>query len=412
MRKDTLKSQTRGVWWRVLLATLSLGCVLLTSNPAHAYSWMIRHGYSGCPVCHADPSGGETLTAYGRAQSDLLLRTRWDGKNPEEAEPSPASRFLWFLDTPQSLLLGGSLRFATEYSSTNKKVSAFPMQIDAYGQLRFGKVIMGGSLGIIKTPAGSLYGRTSQITTNQGDQYNLISRNFYVGMDLTNEFTLRVGRLNLPFGVRMPEHTMWVRATTRTDRESGQQYGAALAYNAENLRGELMGIAGNYQINPDAFRERGYSGYLELMVGARAAVGVSSFYTYAKQDRITLATSVARGAHGPFTRIGVTDEFAVLGEVDLLTDSSRSSLGYVGYLQGDYEFIQGLHGLLTMEWQDQGQLESDHMSGASKKPGAGKGEMGFWVTANWFFLPHVDIRTDAIIRPNEFTLFTQLHAFL
>ena len=410
MRKNTANYRTRGVWWRVLIAALPLWCVLFTTSPAHAYSWMIRHGYSGCPVCHADPSGGETLTAYGRAQSDLLLRTRWDGKNAEEAEPSSASRFLWFMDTPQSLLLGGSLRMASTYEA--KKFSVFPMQIDAYGQLRFGKVIMGGSLGVIKTPAGSLYGRTSQITTNQGDQYNLISRNFYVGMDLSNEFTLRVGRLNLPFGVRIPEHTMWVRATTRTDRESGQQYGAALAYNAEKIRGELMGIAGNYQINPDEFRERGYSGFVELSVGERAGIGVSSMYTYAKRDRVSLATSVARGAHGAFTRIGVTDEFAILGEADLLTNSSRASLGYVGYLQGDYEFIQGLHGMLTLEWQDQGQLKSDEVQVKSKRPGEGKPEAGFWVSANWFFLPHVDIRTDAIIHPGDFTLITQLHAFL
>ncbi|HSU39568.1 MAG TPA: hypothetical protein VLJ38_08370, partial [Polyangiaceae bacterium] len=90
MRKYTAKCQAWGVWRRVLVAALPLWCVLFTARPAHAYSWMIRHGYSGCPVCHADPSGGETLTAYGRAQSDLLLRTRWDGKNPEEAEPSNA----------------------------------------------------------------------------------------------------------------------------------------------------------------------------------------------------------------------------------------------------------------------------------------------------------------------------------
>jgi hypothetical protein len=47
------------------------------SNPAHAYTWMIRHGYGGCPTCHADPSGGELLTAYGRVQSDLVLRMRY-----------------------------------------------------------------------------------------------------------------------------------------------------------------------------------------------------------------------------------------------------------------------------------------------------------------------------------------------
>jgi hypothetical protein len=34
------------------------------------------------------------------------------------------------------------------------------------------------------------------------------------------------------------------------------------------------------------------------------------------------------------------------------------------------------------------------------------------VGGNWFFLPHLDVRTDAIIRPNDFEIITQLHAFL
>ncbi len=32
----------------------------------------------------------------------------------------------------------------------------------------------------------------------------------------------------------------------------------------EKLRFEVMAIAGNYQIEPDAYRERGYSGYVEF----------------------------------------------------------------------------------------------------------------------------------------------------
>jgi len=412
MRNDTPRVRTRGPAWRVLLVAASLLGVLFMSRPAHAYAWMIRHGYSGCPVCHADPSGGETLTAYGRAQSDLLLRTRWDGKNPEEAEPSKASNFLWFAETPDWMLLGGSVRLATTYTGSDKKTSFFPMQLDAYGQLRFGGFTMGGSLGVIKVDAGSLYGRTSQVTTNQGDQYNLISRTHYLGYDFAGGYTLRAGRLNLPFGIRMPEHVMWARQVTRTDRESGGQHGVALAYNAENLRGEVMAILGNYQINPDMYRERGYSAYLELMVGARAAIGVSSLYTYAKRDRISLETSVARGANGLFTRLVVADPIAILAEADLLTDSSRS-LGYVGFVQGDYEIIQGLHGLVTVEWLDQGVAKSDQLaSPVPEAPGAGKPEVAPWFSVDWFFLPHMDTRVDVIMRPDNFMVLGQLHAFL
>jgi len=415
MRNDTPRVRTRGPAWRVLLVAASLLGVLLMSRPAHAYAWMVRHGYSGCPVCHADPSGGETLTAYGRAQSDLLLRTRWDGKNPEEAEPGKASNFLWFLETPPALLLGGSVRLATTYTGSapegGKKVAFFPMQLDMYGQLRIGNFLAGGGIGVIKVPASSPYGRTSQVTTAQGEAYNLISRTHYLGYDFDGQYTLRAGRLNLPFGVRIPEHTMWVRQATRTDRESGGQHGVALAFNAETLRAEGMLILGNYQIGPDMYRERGYSAYLEMMLGPRAAVGASTLYTYAKRDRLTLESNIARGAHGLFTRLALADPLALLGEVDLLTDSTRS-LGYVGFVQADYEIIQGLHGLLTFEWLDQGYLKSAQINDEPRAAGAGRGEVAPWISADWFFLPHMDVRADFIIRPDNFQILGQFHAFL
>ncbi|HEX5100535.1 MAG TPA: hypothetical protein VFV94_13595 [Polyangiaceae bacterium] len=392
----------------MLLVAVALLGVFFTTRPAHAYAWMIRHGYSGCPVCHADPSGGETLTAYGRAQSDLLLRTRWDGKSPEEAEPGKASNFLWFLETPPSLLLGGSVRLATTYTD---KISVFPMQLDTYGQLRVGKVLVGGGLGVIKVPASSPYGRTAQVTTAQGEAYNLISRTHYVGYDFDGQYTLRAGRLNLPFGVRIPEHIMWVRQATRTDRESGGQHGVSLAYNAETLRGELMAILGNYQINPDMYRERGYSAFLEVMAGSRAAFGVSSFYTYAKRDRVTLESNIARGAHGVFTRLALADPLALLAEADIMTDSTRS-LGFVGFVQADYEVVQGLHGLVTFEWLDQGYAKSAQMQNTPRTKGAGQMEVAPWFSADWFFMPHMDVRADFIVRPDNFEILGQFHAFL
>ena len=395
---------------RVLSLLLPVVVVLLVPARAEAYSWMIRHAYTGCPVCHADPSGGETLTPYGRAQSDLLLRMRYDGKKSEEAEPSKASGFIGFVDLPPPLMLGGSLRMASIVGG-GSSARVFPMQMDLYGQLRFGSFFFGGSLGAARVAAGVVHSRPAQLTTNQGKEFNLLSRNFYVGMDFAEKFTARIGRLNLPFGVRVPEHTLWVREATRTDRESDQQWGAALAYNSEDVRGEVMGIAGNYQINPDEFRERGYSFYVELMVASRAAIGVSSLYTLAKRDRLSLETNVARGVNGVFTRIAVADPLALLGEFDLITDSTKD-IGYTGFLQGDYEIIQGLHGMLTGEILNGGYPKSAEVQGIPKAAGAGKPGFGMWISAAWFFLPHLDLRVDGILRSDGFTVFSQLHAFL
>jgi hypothetical protein len=394
---------------RALVVLLPLVVVLFTPARAEAYTWMIRHAYNGCGVCHADPSGGETLTPYGRAQSDLLLRMRYGGKSGEVAEPSKSSGFLWFLDTPPSVMLGGNGRVASTLKGGEYRL--FPMALDLYGQFRFGNFFFGGSAGLSKVPAASPHARAAQVTTGQGNSWNLISRTHYLGMDFDDQkFTLRAGRLNLPYGIRVPEHTLWVRENTRTDRESDQQHGVALAYNAEEARAEGMIILGNYQVNPDDFRERGYSFYFELLAASRGAFGVSSLYTVAAIDRLSLETNVARGAHGPYTRVAIGDDFALLAEMNLLTDSTRK-LGYVGFLQGDYEIVQGFHGMLTAEVLDQGYPRNGSIIRLSPDPGNGKPAGGFWVSAGWFFLPHLDLRVDAIIR-QEFTLLTQLHAFL
>src|SRR5450432_863168 len=73
---------------RILSLVVVALFVALFPSRAHAYSWMIKHGYSGCPVCHADPSGGELLTSYGRAQSELLLRMHYGGHASAAASTS------------------------------------------------------------------------------------------------------------------------------------------------------------------------------------------------------------------------------------------------------------------------------------------------------------------------------------
>jgi hypothetical protein len=125
---------------------------------------------------------------------------------------------------------------------------------------------------------------------------------------------------------------------------------------------------------------------------------------------LSLETNVARGAHGASARIAIGEPFALLGEMNLLTNSTRE-LGYVGFLQGDYEIVQGLHGMLTGEILNQGYPNNGEALKVVREAGIGKPQFGAWVSAAWFFLPHFDVRVDAIIR-SEFTLLTQLHAFL
>jgi hypothetical protein len=441
-----------------VLTTLASLFVFSFPARAHAYSWMIKHGYAGCATCHADPSGGELLTRYGRAQSDLLLRMHYgtdtvsaksspkpaaagsdidsfdsfdsfdkgstkkaapaapkESAAPadEQAGPSRSSGFLYGLvEPPDWLLVGGSYRQMEILRATGSPTfRIFPMMMDLYGQTQVGIVRAEASVGVARVPEGLPYARAAQVTTNQGDGWNMISRTHWVGVDLGQaRYLLRAGRINLPFGVRMPEHTAWVRQKTRTDRESAQQHGLALSFSGDSFRGEVMAIAGNYQINPDAFRERGYSLFAEWFVSQRTALGISSLVTHAGEDRFAPdGQPVWRQVHGGLVRTAPLASVVVLAEADAIL-KSRNSFGYVGFAQADWELVQGMHFLLTGEALDEGRPSGLPVE---RTPGAGQPKFGGWLSADYFFLPHFEMRVDAVLRQKEsLMVFGQLHVFL
>jgi hypothetical protein len=256
--------------------------------------------------------------------------------------------------------------------------------------------------------------QAAQIT--QGAENNLVSREHWLGADLgeDNQYLLRAGRMNLPFGIRSNEHTLFVRSTqvTRTNINDAQQHGIALAYNGLSFRGELMAILGNYQLNPDTFRERGYAGYLEFSLAPWVSAGVSSLLTYAKDDSLYLTQNTIRQAHGAFARVAPFKELVLLAEADALIniadDASGEALtspGFAGMIQADYEPIQGLHLIATGEtWiADQVQATSKSFAG--------------WGSVLWFFAPHADVRFDFVAysygdSPVAYYLLPQLHVYL
>jgi hypothetical protein len=347
---------------------------------------MIRHGYNNCGSCHTDPSGGGLLTEYGRAQSDLLLRTHYSNSaDGDFQEPHPSYKFLaGAVELPEGLVLGGAYRgiWLRTKAAGREDSRYIPMQADLQGQVTVGKLVVNGSVGYAHE--GAL-----PAAVTHGDARNIVSRTHWVGYRLGEDenWLLRGGRMNLPFGVRGVEHTLWARRETRTDTNSAQQHGLAVAYQGEAIRAELMGIAGNFQVNPDRFRERGTSAFLEWIATPELAVGASSLLTAVEADVIT-SQKGWRGAHGAFARTKLLEPLVILGEVDLLlnkaTDGPDTDLkfGHVAMLQVDVEPLQGIHLITTAETLNQGQ-------------GLGT-SVGGWLSVAWFFMPHADLRLDFI----------------
>lgn len=381
--------------------------VIAWARPAPAYPWMIRHEYTACAQCHADPSGGALLTQYGRAQGELLLRSRYGAS--ADQEPGKAADFAFGaikLPRPDELLLGGDFRML--YLRVKPQGAPLVdrlvwMQSDVQGQLTLDRFRTNLSVGYAHEGA-----RSAAIT--RWSEKNLVSRTHWVGVDIgeDKEWLLRAGRMNLPFGIRNIEHTMWVRSQSRTSINDHQQHGIALSYNKEGKRAEVMAIAGNFQLSPDAYRDRGYAGYFEYAFIQKLAVGVSSHIVHADRD-VLLGTAAWRHAHGLFWRWSPWKPIVIMAEGDYLLASQpkRNASGVAGMMQLDIEPIQGIHAILT------GELLNDRII-------ANPTSFGIWTSAGWFFAPHADVRLDGVFqqisaggdRLGVTSLLAQVHVFL
>jgi len=366
----------------VVMATVVFSSLFVPSR-AHAYSWMIRHGYTNCATCHVDPSGGSLLTPYGRAQGVLLMTSRY-GATDDEAAVKQGELLFGAFDVPAALQLGGDVRgalLATSIGGGPVEGRGILMQADLQAGVRLDRFRAAGSLGF--AAAGAF---AASVVGN--DEARMVSRTHWLGVALgaDDEFLLRAGRINVPYGVRTIEHTAWIRKDTRSDINVSQQHGVALSYNGTAWRGEVMAILGNYQISPDAYRERGYSAYIELTPSEHIAFGVSSLVTHANTD-LQLQTALWRQAHGAFVRYSPVQWLVLLAEADFLMYSQpeHNAFGVSVWTQADFEPTQGLHLIATVE-------------GSDRDAGTQGLSMGGWAGVAWFFLPHVDVRIDGVLQ--------------
>jgi len=377
--------------WTRSAGFLPLALLLALALPAaraHAYPWMIQHGYTNCSGCHVDPSGWGLLTEYGRGQDQIVIPTLWGGKKQEDLEPFTGIMY-GAVPLPSWLNVGLSLRGAV-LSTTNSGTTTWRdilMIADLRAGVTAGPFLASVSFGYVPT------GATLAAVTNQ-PRDNLVSREHWLGLRFDdNRLYFLGGRMNLPFGLRNVEHNAFVRSSTLTDTNSSQQYGGQVVWDAPGIRAALMGIAGNLLLRDPAYREYGYSGYVEGAFSNSFTLGLSSLVTHADlalaqfanpalgPDPFFGASNSWRQAHGLFSRWHVGGPWVVLAEANLLVqtaDNVATDWGGVGFLQADWEAIQGLHLIFTGEALRQRYVNS----------------YGAWFSVSWFFFTYCEARID------------------
>jgi hypothetical protein len=351
--------------------------LLLLTGEARAYPWMIAHQYTGCGQCHVDPSGAGAMTPYGRAQSEVLLRTHYGEADP--AKPEETGAFLWgAVALPEWLALQADVR--PLLVPDPQDLRAILMQADARGAISLGRFVASGSVGVVSE--GAAAARLLQ----GGGNVQPVSREHWMGIKPMESLLVRVGRMALPFGLRTEQHLQFDRAVTRTTLNDDQSLGISAALDGQ-VRAEAMVVLGNYAVSPDSFRERGYSAFLSYAPDNRLELGVSSLLLGSGTDLETLAART-RAAEGLFARWGPIEELAVLVEADLLLDQREEAgwtTGFVGTVQTDAALLQGLH------WKASGEL--------CALPEGGKAQGRAGTALQWFAAPHMDVRADFLYGP-------------
>lgn len=194
---------------RWLLLGLQLVLLLAATRRVHAYPhFQLSSGSSQCSQCHVGPAGGGLLTEWGQEEFGDAIARGGDGRFLHGA-----------LELPSWLLLGGNLRFAALAndvgSSEGVEVAAFPMQLDLSLRISSGAWSIFGVVG----GRGQVRGGGSAAPDNPASEVGspslgsyLISREHYVMWRPEPQgLYLRAGRFSAPYGLRLVDHTAYVR---------------------------------------------------------------------------------------------------------------------------------------------------------------------------------------------------------
>ncbi len=232
---------------------------LVPTVKVYAFPDTIRHGYTSCSTCHVSPAGGGLLSHYGRSLSNELMST-WATKDEELPLHG-------LVKIPESVMekffVGGDVRYLSrKVDSANSKVNeGFLMQ----AQLRLGLVLEKLkfliTIGKLENPRAS-----SQVKTVGTEYYTLWS--------IKEDLHLRFGRFEPVFGLRMPDHNLWVKS------EIGfvpwaERDGAEFFYEGETQSVTLAGFQSTSAM-PTAQQNTGHTLSFYQVIGENKRVGLSA----------------------------------------------------------------------------------------------------------------------------------------
>jgi hypothetical protein len=251
---------------------------LLLASTSHAYPQYLARGHAACSSCHVSPSGGGLTSAFGQSSTEALFPD-WVKVGPLRSLRASVAR----LDPTGYSDSGGWKLGAT--AGVDVRLLALRASMDVGLEPEWLAIPMLAEVsGVAALGPLQLYATATALKRSTADAtYSAMSREHWLGASLGDGLLLRGGRLVVPFGLRMPDHTLATREELGFDKYD-QSYGVELDAEGEGWTLNAAGFAGDLWLDPAPLRERGgavrFEKFLlgeQLTLAASAMVGVASW---------------------------------------------------------------------------------------------------------------------------------------
>ncbi len=308
---------------------------LICSN-AWAYPTYIRLNYTSCLSCHQSVEGGGPLTQYGKgiAYAESFLGG--------EYKPTTTKNWLNFYNKMEHSVEARMMALERLYDFNGKKTRIFPMQLDYTNVVKWQSNLRQEVTFAVGPNTSRLRGVDSVGSKNSSWFDRTYFRTFKLDYSFDKNLHLVVGGANLPLGLRLIDHTAYVRERNRlgvTDVPIQVQY--------LNLSKEWQQTYLVYSPNPTdgvSNREYGAATKQEYFPLTNLSLGA--------QALIAKGKSIDREILGMFSRFG-KGPWALLAEMDYtkrhLVSSDTKFDQWTSILEGSYFFKDYLRSSLGFQ---------------------------------------------------------------
>ena len=233
---------------------------ILFQTKAYAYPTYIRLNYTSCTACHQSAEGGGPLTAYGKG---IAYAESFKGG---EYAPSKDPNIFNLNGRMEHSVEGRLMAMDRLYDYAGKKQRIFPMQLDYSNVVKWRKDLRQEITFAVAPNTARQKGVDSETAKKSSWTNRIYLRTFKLdySYDKNNHFV--IGGSNLPLGLRLIDHTAYVRERNRLgvndvpvqaqywrlSKEWQQAYFLFTPNPADNIANRESGIATKQEFNPFA----------------------------------------------------------------------------------------------------------------------------------------------------------------